>query len=96
MTGARGEVMFVVTDGEIELKAGGKPLEIVGPGGIFGEMALLGRTARSADAVAKTDARVVPIDQRRFLLLIQSTPFFAVHVMRAMADRLRRMNEALQ
>jgi CRP-like cAMP-binding protein len=83
---------FVVTEGEIELELHGRVLETVHAGGIFGEMALIDRHERSATARAKTDAKIVPIDQKRFLYLVQNTPFFAVEVMKIMADRLRRMN----
>ncbi len=90
--GDRGEFAFVITEGEIELSLHGDALETVGVGGIFGEMALIDHSARSATARAKTDARIVPIDQKRFLYLLQNTPFFAVEVMGVMADRLRRMD----
>ena len=90
--GDRGDTAYVVTEGEIVLSINGKAIETVGSGGIFGEMALIDSQTRSASARAKTDARVVPIDQRRFLYLIQNTPFFAVEVMHVMADRIRRMD----
>jgi CRP-like cAMP-binding protein len=90
--GDPGDVAYVVTEGEIELSINGRTIETVGSGGIFGEMALIDRLARSATAKAGTDAKVVPIDQRRFLYLIQNTPFFAVEVMQVMADRIRRMD----
>jgi CRP-like cAMP-binding protein len=90
--GAPGDHAFVVTEGEVELVLNGKSLETVGVGGIFGEMALIDRSARSATARAKTDAVVVAIDQQRFLYLLQNTPFFAIEVMHVMADRIRRMD----
>jgi len=90
--GDDGATAYVVTEGEIELSIHGIPVETVGSGGIFGEMALIDRQARSATAKAKTDARVVPVDQRRFLYLVQNTPFFAVEVMSVMATRIRRMD----
>jgi len=90
--GSPGDIAYVVTEGEIELSIHGSAVETVGTGGIFGEMALIDSQARSATATAKTDAKVVPIDQRRFLYLIQNTPFFAVEVMHVMAERLRRMD----
>jgi CRP-like cAMP-binding protein len=90
--GDAGEFAFVVTDGEIELSLAGESLETVGVGGIFGEMALIDHSMRSATARAKSDAKVVPIDQKRFLYLLQNTPFFAVEVMHVMANRLRRMD----
>ncbi len=90
--GEAGDVAYVVTEGEIDLLVHGSSVETVRSGGIFGEMALIDRQTRSATATAKTDARIVPIDQRRFLYLIQNTPFFAVEVMHVMADRIRRMD----
>lgn len=45
---------------------------------------------RSADAVAARDSRVVPVDRKRFELLVQQDPFFAVKAMGIMADRLRQ------
>ena len=90
--GAQGDHAFVVTEGEIELAVHGRVVETVATGGIFGEMALIDHKTRSATARAKTDAKVVPIDQKRFLYLLQNTPFFAVEVMHVMADRIRRMD----
>jgi CRP/FNR family cyclic AMP-dependent transcriptional regulator len=91
-TGDPGDAAYVVTEGEVDLVLNGRTLETVGAGGIFGEMALIDRDPRSATALAKTDAKVVPIDQKRFLYLIQNTPFFAVEVMHVMAERIRRMD----
>ncbi len=90
-----GDTAYVVTEGEIDLSVRGSRVETVGAGGIFGEMALIDHQTRSATATAKTDARIVPIDQRRFLYLVQNTPFFAVEVMHVMADRIRRHNVKL-
>lgn len=53
-------------------------------------MAILDRQPRSADAVAKTDVKLAPVDERRFLMLVQNHPYFALTVMRIMAERLRR------
>lgn len=63
------------------------------PGGILGEMAVLGDgRARSATATTTVESELVPISQERFTFLVQQTPFFAVEVMRVLADRLRAMN----
>ena len=90
--GENGDSAFVVTEGEIELTISGRVIESVAAGGIFGEMALIDRKTRSATATARTESKVVPVDQRRFLYLIQNTPFFAIEVMHVMAERLRRMD----
>lgn len=88
--GDPGDVMYVVKDGEVDVLVGGRVIDSVGPGGILGEMALVDRRARSATAVARTDCRLVPISEQRFTFLVQETPFFALTVMRSLADRLRR------
>jgi len=90
--GEPGDHAFVVIEGEVELELHGRILETVGAGGIFGEMALIDTHERSATASVKTAGRIVPIDRKRFLYLVQNTPYFAVEVMQVMAERLRRMD----
>lgn len=88
--GQAGDCMFAVLEGEIEIRKHDHVLETVGVGGVFGEMALIDQEPRSAFAVAKTDCRVAAVGQRRFTLLVQQTPFFALQIMHVLADRLRR------
>lgn len=93
--GDPGQEMFVLIEGSVELLVHGKLVETVGAGGAFGEMALVERLPRVATAVVKSDARLVRIDERRFLFLVQQNPFFALQIMTIMAERLRRMDERL-
>lgn len=88
--GDPGDLLYVVKSGTVTLSANGRVLETVGGGSIFGEMALIDREPRSAEAVAESDCVLVGIDKRRFWFLVQETPYFAEIVMRVMADRLRR------
>jgi len=88
--GDPGHVMYVVQEGEVEVLANGTVIDTVTVGGIFGEMALIDRSPRSASVIARTDCRVVPIDEARFMQHVHRTPFFALQVMRIMVDRLRR------
>jgi CRP-like cAMP-binding protein len=89
--GTPGDKMYIVLDGELEVSAGGKLIEVAKPGDVVGEMALIDTKDRSATVVAKTDCRLVPLNEKRFLVLVHETPIFALLVMRTMADRLRRM-----
>lgn len=90
--GDPGDQMYVVVEGEVELFVRGTQVERLEPGGLFGEMALLGNEPRSATAVAGPGCRIAPIDEKRFLFLVQQTPYFAIQMMRVLADRLRRMD----
>lgn len=86
--------MFVVKSGEIEISVGGKVVRTIGEADLFGEMALVDDSPRSATARARTDAVLVPVDRRRFEFLVQQTPGFATAVLGTMAERLRAANTA--
>jgi CRP/FNR family cyclic AMP-dependent transcriptional regulator len=93
--GDPGDYMYVVKEGTVNITLGDRLLETVEAGGVFGEMALIDNEARSASASAKTDCQLVPLDGKKFRFLIQQTPFFAQHVIRVLAQRLRNMNKQL-
>ncbi|MEM7228387.1 MAG: cyclic nucleotide-binding domain-containing protein [Planctomycetota bacterium] len=88
--GETGNVMYAIRDGEVEIHIGDDVLETLGPGEIFGEMALIDTHTRSAAARAKTACEIIPIDERRFTFLVQQTPMFALQVMKVLAQRIRR------
>jgi len=82
-------------EGEVDIFLGDFVLETAAPGALIGEMALVDDRPRTANAVAKTPARLAQIDRRRFHFLVQQTPHFATHVMKILADRLRHMNAVM-
>jgi CRP-like cAMP-binding protein len=90
-----GSEMYVVLAGRVELTIGSQVLETLGPGEPFGEMALIDQSARTATAVAKTQCKLAVISERRFLFMVQTTPHFALQIMKVMAGRLRKMNERI-
>lgn len=88
-----GDVMYVVIQGEVDVTHRGKFIETIGPGNIVGELALIDHDVHSATATAKTDCELVVVDQKRFTFMVAETPYFALEVMKIMADRLRRVRE---
>ncbi len=88
--GERGDSMYVILEGEIEVRVKDKVFDTSGPGQIIGEMALVDKSPRSATAVAKTACKVVPVNERQFDFMVQETPHFAITVMRMMCERLRQ------
>jgi CRP-like cAMP-binding protein len=93
--GEPGDCMFVVRTGRIDIVVADKTIEQIGPGGVFGELALVDAGPRSAGAVAVEDSTLVRVDTHKFQFLVQQRPFFALEVMKLMAERLRGMNERL-
>jgi CRP-like cAMP-binding protein len=89
-TGDPAEHMYGVIEGAIEVVVGDEVVETVGPGGVLGEMALLDEAPRSASARAAEDTVVAEISRQRFLTVVKSNPFFALDLMRILAERLRR------
>lgn len=91
--GQPGKVMYVVLEGKVEIRKHGQPISELGPGDLVGEMALIDSQPRSASAVALIQCRLAPVDEKRFLFMVQQSPFFAVHVMRELVHKLRFMTE---
>jgi CRP-like cAMP-binding protein len=81
--------IYLLLDGEVEIVAEGEPIATLRDGEIFGEMASLGRMPRSASAVARTDCRVIGLDDAQFQAALGRNPGFALMLMSVMASRLR-------
>jgi CRP-like cAMP-binding protein len=87
--GDRGECMYVVQEGIVELLQGDRLIHTVGPGGMLGEMALINQAPRSLTARAKYDCELQVLNEKQFLSAVQTKPAFALEVMRNLAARLR-------
>jgi CRP/FNR family cyclic AMP-dependent transcriptional regulator len=92
--GETGNTMYVILEGQVDLRIAEGRVETLGPGEPFGEMALIDSEPRAAGAVARTRCRLVSISERQFLDLIHDTPYFGLEIMKVMAHRLRTMNAA--
>jgi CRP/FNR family cyclic AMP-dependent transcriptional regulator len=81
--------MYFLLEGAVALSVGGKSLDTVKPGEIFGEIATITNSQRTATATAKTACRVIALDSGQFQQAIEKTPGFALMLMSIMIDRLR-------
>ena len=90
--GGVAERMYVIIEGEVEVSIDGKLIDRTRAGGIVGEMALISSSPRSATAIAKTECKLVPVDEKRFTFLVQQTPYFAISVMKIMVERIRKLD----
>jgi CRP/FNR family transcriptional regulator, cyclic AMP receptor protein len=90
--GEQGDVMYVLMEGEVEVKVHDKSIGTFLPIEVFGEMAVIDPHPRSATVIAKTDCRLAPINQKRFLFLIQQKPQFAIYIMKILVERIRWMD----
>jgi len=91
--GDEAKELFVIKNGRVRVQIGNRTVTELGQDNIFGEMALIDSEPRSATVTAITDVELVPVSEKQFLFLVSQTPFFALKVMRVLAQRLRLTNK---
>ena len=92
--GEPGNSLIAVISGTVKISissAEGRSaiLNLIGPGEIFGEVALLDGLARTADATANTNCEIYVIDRRDFLPFLRSQPGLAMKFIELLCTRLR-------
>jgi CRP-like cAMP-binding protein len=85
--------LFVIKSGEVRIQMGNRTITELSGDSVFGEMALIDNEPRSATAIAITDVELVAVSEKQFLFLVSQTPYFALKVMRVLAQRLRATNK---
>ena len=89
-----GTGLFAVSGGIVKIRVPSPDgreavLNLVYPGEIFGEIALLDGQPRTADAVAMTDCELIAVDRRDFLALVREEPRIALSMITLLCARLR-------
>ena len=87
--GEPGHEAFVIEKGKARATVRGKKSTVMGPGEVFGEMALLHSAPRSATVTAETDMNLVVLGSREFSTLLEDVPGVALKVLAAIGERLR-------
>lgn len=87
--------MFIVRSGSVEIVGWGTEgpisLEVVEPGGVFGEVAIFAPGPRSASAVARGETVCELIDKPTFLEYVQDPVIWAI--CQRLSERLRRQTK---
>jgi len=93
--GAVGAFMYVVLEGRVAISVGESIVERVGPGGMFGELALVDRSARAATATAENDCKLLAINRADFLELVKAKPVFGASLLKTIAVRMQQLAQQL-
>jgi CRP-like cAMP-binding protein len=97
--GDEGTAIYIIEKGQVEIRKKDKTLSFFKDGSVFGEMALFENTARSADAVARTDLTLYLINNQDFRKFIFEHPGPGVQFLytgiQEMSRRLRRTSDYL-
>jgi len=87
--GDAGSACYVLLDGEARVVPSSGRSLLLKAGAVFGEMALLDDSPRSADVLAEGEALTMTITRRSFDKLLRSEPAIALALLRTLAARLR-------
>ena len=89
-----GDTMYVVVSGRVVIcsqSADGREVvfNIINPGEVFGEIALLDGRDRTADARCLEDATCLALDRRHFVPFLEENPKVVVELLLILCQRLR-------
>ena len=96
--GDTGDKLYIILTGKIKLTKAAPDgrenlLSVHGPGEMFGELSLFDPIPRTSSATAVTNARLAAIAHDDLRAWLSSRPEVAMHLLQALAQRLRRINE---
>jgi CRP-like cAMP-binding protein len=96
-----GESCFLIVVGEVKVSLFGEDgkeiiLAKLGEGEVFGEMALLSGSPRSATVIALQDTTLLVLEREEFHKLLLRQPKLALKILAVMADRLRKADEKIE
>jgi CRP-like cAMP-binding protein len=99
--GDEGSALMAVLRGRVRISSvsgDGKELtlNVINPGEIFGEIALLDGQPRSADAAAIEDTLLLVVERRQFLPVLRQSEDLFLRLLAVLCSRLRRTSLALE
>ena len=99
--GDPGHSLYAVISGTVKMSISSPDgrnaiLNIVGPGEIFGEIALLDGQARSTDAIANSNCELFVIDRREFIPFVKAQSALAMKFIELLCERLRSTSDQVE
>jgi CRP/FNR family transcriptional regulator, cyclic AMP receptor protein len=96
--GDTGDKLYIILAGKIKLTKAAPDgrenlLSVHGPGEMFGELSLFDPIPRTSSATAVTSAELAGVAHDDLRAWLTTRPQVAMHLLRALAQRLRRINE---
>jgi CRP-like cAMP-binding protein len=94
--GQPGAFMYLVRQGRVRVDVAGRTVEVIAPGGIFGEGALIDGTTRRATALAVDECELLPIDRNSLFAIVRRHPEFALAIFEEAVRRSAHMVAVVQ
>ncbi|MHC4873790.1 MAG: cyclic nucleotide-binding domain-containing protein [Planctomycetota bacterium] len=93
LSGEPGDEIFVIVEGEVDIYINEHVIAVLGPGALFGEMAVLGGGKRTASGRAKGALRLLFLKEKAIKILIQQLPDLAFAIFKVLIERLEEANK---
>ncbi|MGQ0662418.1 MAG: Crp/Fnr family transcriptional regulator [Pseudomonadota bacterium] len=98
MKGSPGQGMMAVLSGRVKVSSPaphGKEimLNVINPGEVFGEIALLDGKERTADATAMSDCELLVLNRRDFVPFLERNPALCIRLLGVLCERLRHTDQ---
>ncbi len=99
--GEAGDALFGIRRGTVQIETGTvtgqrATLNVLGPGDVFGEVALLDGRARTADAVAAEDCELFVLRRKDFLDFVRTDIHLAMKLIEFLCERIRWASERME
>ena len=101
LKGDEGNGMMAVLKGQVRISAPSREgkevvLNIINPGEVFGEIALLDGRERTADATALSDCELLVLERRDVMQFLHKSPEICIKLLVVLCDKLRRTTEQVE
>jgi len=95
------DALYAIRRGQIRIGTGTETgrrltLNLLGPGDVFGEVALLDGRPRTADAIAVEPTELFVVRRRDFLDLLERRPAVAIRIIELLCERFRWMSDRME
>jgi CRP-like cAMP-binding protein len=79
---------MIIVEGAVEVRRGGRRIDTIGPGGFFGEIALISGGPRNATVKSTEPTSLLVVTGPPFRSLLERLPTLQASVLKALAERL--------
>jgi CRP-like cAMP-binding protein len=90
--GQMGAEAFIILEGEVTVRRGGRKIASLGIGDVVGELSLLDHGPRTASVVADGDAKLLVLAQNEFRDVLHQHPSIAFKLLGTLAERIREFD----
>ena len=90
--GQMGREAFVILEGAVAVKRGGRKIATLTAGDVVGELSLLDHGPRTASVECETDATLLVLEQHAFHEVLASHPTISLKLLATLAERIREFD----